>query len=102
MISDEEQQMEIFANKIVVDIKKNPFSYRDDIVISNYTEEQLLYFESLLTSKMPNLVIRHTNEETPEELSQLLTKVKEIFARGEQPYFMYLPKPNEKVKDLKR
>ena len=102
MISTDEQQMEMLADKVVNDIKNNPFSYRDDIVIGNYSEEQLNYFESLLTSKMPNLVIRHSDEETPEELSKLLTKVKNIFKNGEQPYFMYLPRLKDKVKKIER
>ena len=98
MTNNDEQQMNVLADKIILDIKRDPFSYRNDIVIDNYTEEEFKLFENILMLKMPNLVIRHSEDESPEELSFLLSKVKDILSRGEQPYFIYLSKPKEKVK----
>lgn len=98
MINCDQQQMEMLADKIILDIKQDPFSCANGISIGNYTEEEFEVFEDILLSKMPNLVIRHSDSDTSEDLSNQLKRVKDILLDGMQPYFIDFATSKNKVK----
>ena len=115
----DQQHLEMLADKIIIDIKKDPFSYKNDIIDVIYTEEDFKLFESILISKMPNLIcifkiwfcmywaltfcfiITHRETDTEEDLSNHLKRVKDIYLNNMQPYFVdfSIPKSKVKVKD---
>lgn len=97
MINYEQKNLEVMANKIIEDIKKNPFLYNTDF-ISDYTEEELKMFESILLSKMPNLVIRHSDTDTSKDVSKQLFRVRNILSNNMQPYFIDFPKRKKESK----
>ena len=94
----DQQHLEMLADKIIIDIKKGPFSYKNDIIDAIYTEEDFKLFESILISKMPNLIITHRDTDTEEDLSNHLKRVKDIYLNNMQPYFVDFSIPKNKVK----
>lgn len=97
MINCDQQQLDMLADNLIIEFKKNPFSYKKDVISSIYTEEELNMFESLLISKMPNLVITHHDTDTEVDLSNQLKRIKDIYLNNMQPYFLDLSKPKNKV-----
>ena len=92
--------LDSFAEQLVNDLKNDPYSYRMDILqISGIDDdEEFERLESLLIEKMPNLVITHHETDTPEDLSNQLKRIKNIFLNNMQPYFMDFSIPKQKVK----
>ena len=100
MLNCDQQHLELLADKMIIDIKQNPFSYKTNGILENYSEEDIKLLESILMTKMPNLVIRHIDKDTSDDLSEQLKKLKNILLNNELPCFIDFSIMQHKVKTI--